>query len=53
MIRSWTAAVSAGLCRDGIDQMLGDAEDALAGLEEQAARVRAELEPRVEVVAGG
>ena len=28
-------------------------EDALAGLEEQAARVRAELEPRVEVVAGG
>ena len=28
-------------------------EDALAQLEEQAARVRAELEPRVEVVAGG
>jgi predicted ATP-grasp superfamily ATP-dependent carboligase len=28
-------------------------QDALAGLEEQAARLRAELEPRVEVVAGG
>lgn len=28
-------------------------EDALAGLEEQAARLRAELEPRVEVIAGG
>jgi predicted ATP-grasp superfamily ATP-dependent carboligase len=28
-------------------------EDALAGLEEQAAQVRAELEPRVEVAAGG
>jgi predicted ATP-grasp superfamily ATP-dependent carboligase len=28
-------------------------EDALARLEEQAARLRAELEPRVEVAAGG
>jgi uncharacterized protein len=28
-------------------------EDALAGLEEQAARLRAELEARVEVAAGG
>jgi predicted ATP-grasp superfamily ATP-dependent carboligase len=28
-------------------------QDALAGLEEQAARLRAELEPRVEVAAGG
>ena len=35
-VRPWIALVRAALCRDGVDQMLSDAEDAVAGLPDQS-----------------